>query len=595
MEESIGSSSTSSCGPAGETVSARLYFHHIPKTAGMSLREFLVERAGADNVAPVLRSGRLREALRDYARFPIITGHLVPVPSDALPSDRVNVTLVRHPVDRILSSFYFERNVYTAAPRDAGGSEGSLADWIASLSDGAANDLNAHLAALWPLACKDALPANGTARIDAAKRALEGFDVVGMQSSMADSLALVALRMGWLPPASVPYANRTPGRTTVDEMPSSLARRLEKLLAPDLEIYEHAVRLFDAQRNRALRAAAFARASGAIDGVSLGARADEERSTHADRAGEGSEAQSMLNAAGADRALGAPARIHAATVRGEISDAHYLQSGERATLSLGIVVAAQISDVDVGFAIRDGTGALVFSTNTRVLGETLTMTPGRYTVVFRFQNELGVGSYRVSVAMHEAIDRNEGLIDHVESICAFDVVDHLTGYFEGRVRLHVEVDVSPDGGQGRVKVHQRNDRGYRKFAFLARRNPQLKRFDARIVPLAEIPAMPPAADAVLNLAIANTGPVPWPAFGKRAVLASYHWRGRDGSTIVFDGLRTSLPRDIIPGERIELPCFLRAPEVAGRMRLVLTLVQEGVAWFDDRNPASACEVDVEIR
>ncbi|HLX29229.1 MAG TPA: Wzt carbohydrate-binding domain-containing protein [Casimicrobiaceae bacterium] len=594
MEESIGSSSGSSRSAAGESAGKRLYFHHIPKTAGMSLREFLVERAGADNVAPVLRSGRLRDALRDYSRFAIVTGHLVAMPGDTLPTDRVNVTLVRHPVDRVLSSFYFERNAYTAARRGAGGSHGSLADWVASLSDHA-GALNAHLEALWPLACQGALPVNGTARIDTAKRALDAFDVVGLQSSMADSLALVALEMGWLPPGDVPCANRTPGRAALDGVPSTVLRRLEQILAPDFEIYEHALTLFDARRHRALCVAAAARASGAFAGATRPRTDDNQRDATGSPLLQAAEPRSRYVTASMKRARSAPARIDAATIRGEMSDAHYLQSGERATLSLSIVASGALTDVDVGFSIREATEALVFATNTRVLGETLTMAPGRYMVAFRFQNELGVGHYRVSVALHQGTDRVEGLIDHVNDICAFDVVDHLTGYFEGRVRLHVEVDVSSVDGKGHVELLPCADRGQQKFALLARRNPGLTQFNATLAPLVEIPPMPRAAEAVVNLAIANTGSLPWPAFGKRAVLASYHWREPDGSTIVFDGLRTTLPRDIMPGESIELPCVLRAPEIAGRMRLVLTLVQEDVAWFDDRNPASACEVEVEIR
>ncbi|HJU22874.1 MAG TPA: Wzt carbohydrate-binding domain-containing protein [Casimicrobiaceae bacterium] len=562
----------------------------------MSLREFLVERAGADNIAPVLRSGRLRDALRDYSRFPIVTGHLVAMPGDTLPTDRVNVTLVRHPVDRVLSSFYFERNAYTAARRGADGSQDSLADWLASLSDRAMSDLNAHLDALWALGCDVSVTPNGAARIDAAKRALDAFDVVGLQSSMGDSLALVALRMGWLPPDDVPFANRTPGRAAFDDVPATVMRQLERILAPDFEIYEHALALFDVARYRALRGAATARASRVAVPTAVAVRGEDVHVGGGDSMPSQTAQKKSRSTTGSLKRTRSPlARIDTATVRGEMSEAHYLQSGERATLSLTIVATADLGDIDVGFSIRDATEALMFATNTRVLGETLTMTPGRYLITFRFQNELGVGHYRVSAAMHRGTDRVEGLIDHVEGICTFDVVDHLTGYFEGRVRLHVDVDVSSIDGNGQVELGPRADRGQQKFAPLARRNPELTEFNARLAPRVEIPPMPRATEATVNIAIANIGSAPWPAFGKRAVVASYHWRQRDGSTIVFDGLRTTLPHDIRPGESVELPCFLRAPEVAGRMRLVFTLVQEGVAWFDDRNPSSACEMNVEIR
>jgi hypothetical protein len=581
--------------PVDDSMMKRLYFHHIPKTAGTSLREFMIDRAGAANVAPMLRGGQLRDALRDYSRFTVITGHLTPFPGDTLPSDRATVTLLRNPIDRVLSSFYFERNVYTAARRSSDASPRSLGDWIASLTESGASDLNAHLLALWPLCCNKSEPPSGPARIEAAKRALDTFDVVGLQSSLADTLALVAIVMGWLPPRTIPHANRTPGRLSLDDVPASVARKLEQLLAPDLEIYAYGLTLFETQRHRALCGAAAWQASrgNVVDAAGPGHANAGERDTESERPTEAPMSTWGHVAAGRARSTGA-ARIERGTVRGDVSEGRYLQSGERAVLTFDVVAMVEVDDLDVGFGIRDATGALVFAINTRVLGEVFTLAPGRYAVAFTFQNELGVGHYRVSAALHRGVDRAEGLVDHAERICEFDVVDHLGTYFEGRVRLHVDVEVCAVAGDGRVRV-QSPKGGANKFAFLARRNPELSQFSADLQPLAEVRGMPAAADAVMNLAIRNTSGVPWPAFGRRAVFVSYHWMDRQGSIIVFDGLRTTLPRDVVPGEVVELACFLRAPEIPGSMRLAWTLVQEDVAWFDDRNPASACVLDVEIR
>ena len=59
-------------------------------------------------------------------------------------------------------------------------------------------------------------------------------------------------------------------------------------------------------------------------------------------------------------------------------------------------------------------------------------------------------------------------------------------------------------------------------------------------------------------------------------------------------MRTNLPHDVRPGERVEVRCVLRAPETQGRMTLVWTLVQEQVAWFNEKNRKSLHASEIEI-
>lgn len=575
-----------------ESVPARLYFHHIPKTAGTSVREFLIEKAGAHNVAPMLRSMQMREALREYGRFPVITGHLLAIPGDVLPAGRVSLTVLRDPVDRVLSSFYFERNSYNASRRGQHGSSASIPDWLDSL-DGqeAQHGLNAHLDALWPLGLVGGATAQGVSRIEAAKRALEAFDVVGLQSSLADSLALVALRMRWHAPEQVPYANQTPGRPSRRELPEAVVRRLERLLAADIEIYEHGVAIFNAQRHRALRAAARA---GVHDDSPVAGGARDETPAPIPAA-----ASAASNAGRSDHeaALRSPApsaiRLDGVEVSGEVSEAGYLQVGERAKLRIKIDAQAPIRDLNIGFSIRDGLDALVFSTNTRALGEMVALTPGQYVATFSFPNQLGIGEYQISASLHQGNDPAHGCLDHAERACELLVVDHLTGYFEGRVQLHVDATIAPDG-RGRVEVTPIDAPGYEKFTLLARRNVALTEFSAQLEPLAPPSSIPRAADAIVDLAVTNTGSVAWPAFGKRAVSVSYHWLDRRGKCVLFDGLRTSFPHDVRPGERVDVRCVLRAPDTPGRMTLVWTLVQEQVAWFNDKNRKSQHASEIEL-
>jgi hypothetical protein len=89
------------------------------------------------------------------------------------------------------------------------------------------------------------------------------------------------------------------------------------------------------------------------------------------------------------------------------------------------------------------------------------------------------------------------------------------------------------------------------------------------------------ADVTTKNASSRTWPSKPNQEGRNAVNLSYHWLDRKRQVVVYDGLRTPLPRDLNPGESVTLRATIRAPEKAGEYLLHVTLVQEGVAWFSD--------------
>ncbi len=66
-----------------------------------------------------------------------------------------------------------------------------------------------------------------------------------------------------------------------------------------------------------------------------------------------------------------------------------------------------------------------------------------------------------------------------------------------------------------------------------------------------------------------------------AFAVSYHWRRRDGTTIVADGLRTRLPRTLAPGETAAIEARIQAPPLRGFHILAFDVVEEGRAWASD--------------
>nr|WP_169732832.1 sulfotransferase family 2 domain-containing protein [Azospirillum halopraeferens] len=89
-----------------------MLFLHIPKTAGISFYKTLQDVHGADNVWIPYKDeiGNAREIIQmDWAaraRFKAIAGHM-PFGGHGLFNDCVYATFIRHPIERVLSSYFF--------------------------------------------------------------------------------------------------------------------------------------------------------------------------------------------------------------------------------------------------------------------------------------------------------------------------------------------------------------------------------------------------------------------------------------------------------------------------------------------------------
>lgn len=81
--------------------------------------------------------------------------------------------------------------------------------------------------------------------------------------------------------------------------------------------------------------------------------------------------------------------------------------------------------------------------------------------------------------------------------------------------------------------------------------------------------------------VSNDSGVDWLSRGDNPVHISYHWHDPDGAVAIFDGERTKLPDLELPSGRTKRQRMrIIAPARAGIYQLTVTLVQEGVRWFE---------------
>jgi hypothetical protein len=103
-----------------------------------------------------------------------------------------------------------------------------------------------------------------------------------------------------------------------------------------------------------------------------------------------------------------------------------------------------------------------------------------------------------------------------------------------------------------------------------------------------------------TVTVRNPGGVTWPARGDgprhvNRVSISYHWLPGDGGRRLKEReTRNLLPRDVPPGESCSVPVQVIAPAGKGSYRLQVTLVQELVAWFEDKG-AKTLTIPITVR
>ena len=95
---------------------------------------------------------------------------------------------------------------------------------------------------------------------------------------------------------------------------------------------------------------------------------------------------------------------------------------------------------------------------------------------------------------------------------------------------------------------------------------------------------------IADVEVRNVSPVRWPSTGlpdsKYKIHLSYHWLNTQGQSVWDNGIRTSLPYDIKPGQSITTSAIIEALPTPGLYILEFDMLQESVAWFSTKNMCS---------
>ncbi|MBA3352510.1 MAG: sulfotransferase family 2 domain-containing protein [Blastocatellia bacterium] len=220
-------------------------FLHLPKTAGTTVNRLieweypLKEMYSVDPVLFQWSAAHLRklppERLRKVRMF---KGHMTYGLHEVLPQPATYITVLRDPVDRVISAFYFMRSyklhpLYWKMRRE----KWSLEDFVRNAQrDNVQSKIVAG--AVYEEPCTREI-------VETAKDNLRNhFSVVGLSARLEESLALMKLRFGWKL-SSYSSFNVTRSRPQKRDLPQATLDLIHQKNAFDIELYECAEEIFE--------------------------------------------------------------------------------------------------------------------------------------------------------------------------------------------------------------------------------------------------------------------------------------------------------------------------------------------------------------
>jgi len=249
---------------------SRVLFLHIPKTAGTSLSRFLYHQLPAQTCLVDPHPASIDKG--EFDRYRLVAGHL---DYDIVGRYRCRpfvLTSLRHPIDRALSAYYYQRTPRLAiqirsVARQIGettaeqilddlrrvNSYGTLRAFLRAEPDFARKTMgNVQTEYLAGAAAVAAYSAQPDRLLTVAREHLRACDGILLAEHLPETLALIDPEWGDRARASLQRDNTTPGRRAMRDHASDELEALAEMTALDLDLYRYAERLIE-QRGKIAR------------------------------------------------------------------------------------------------------------------------------------------------------------------------------------------------------------------------------------------------------------------------------------------------------------------------------------------------------
>jgi len=230
-------------------------FIHIPKTGGTTFRTIINQQYEPQSVFLFKRPPEkslaefkgLPEAKKREIKF--IQGHMRFGLHEFFPQPCTYITILRDPVDRVISLYYFIlRNPENAVHNEVVSKNMSLKDWVSSGITTLVNNNQTRF-----LCTTEAVTEDGqcsSEMLESAKKNIqEYFAVVGLMEKYDETLLLLKRNLRWKTPLYI-KANVTKNRPLKEIIPKDTLKLIEKYNELDVELYRYGKEKFEEQLNQ---------------------------------------------------------------------------------------------------------------------------------------------------------------------------------------------------------------------------------------------------------------------------------------------------------------------------------------------------------
>jgi len=221
-----------------------IIFLHVPKTAGTTLNRLieweydLFEMYSVDPVFFNWSAAHLRKLAQERLRkIRVFKGHMSFGLHEILPQPATYITVLRDPIERTLSAFYFMRSyklhpLYWKSKRE----KWTLEDFVRRLPRENAQ-CKIVAGAVYEEPCTAKIFERAKINLD------QHFSVVGLSERFEETLALMKLRFGWKFKSYTSF-NVTRSRPKKHDLPQPTLDLINEKNSFDVMFYNYAARLF---------------------------------------------------------------------------------------------------------------------------------------------------------------------------------------------------------------------------------------------------------------------------------------------------------------------------------------------------------------